>query len=65
MIGADIAVAAVLISMGCLLGRVTPIQLLAMGLIEIAIFAANEYLQVELMMVCSFNSEILLFKKKN
>lgn len=49
MIGADIAVAAVLISMGCLLGRVTPIQLLTMGLIEIAIFAANEYLQVELM----------------
>ena len=53
MIGADIATAAVLISMGALLGRTTPIQLLIMGLIEIAVFAANEYLQIELMKVCS------------
>ncbi|XP_058130450.1 ammonium transporter Rh type A [Anopheles ziemanni] len=48
LIGADIAAAAVLISMGALLGRTTPIQLLIMGIIEIAIFAGNEYLQLEL-----------------
>ncbi|XP_053661343.1 ammonium transporter Rh type A [Anopheles marshallii] len=48
LIGADIAAAAVLISMGALLGRTTPIQLLVMGILEIAIFAGNEYLQLEL-----------------
>lgn len=51
IIGADIAAAAVLISMGAMLGRTTPIQLLFMGLIEIIVFAANEHLQVEMMSV--------------
>lgn len=51
LIGADIAAASVLISMGALLGRITPIQLLIMGLVEITIFASNEYLQIELMKV--------------
>lgn len=53
MIGADVAAAAVLISMGALLGRTTPIQLLFMGLIEIAIFACNEHLQLEIFKVTS------------
>lgn len=53
IIGADIAAAAVLISMGALLGRITPIQLLLMGLIEIVVFAANEHLQLEMMSVRS------------
>lgn len=51
LIGADIAAASVLISMGALLGRISPIQLLVMGLIEITIFASNEFLQIELMKV--------------
>lgn len=51
LIGADIAAASVLISMGALLGRISPIQLLVMGLIEIILFASNEYLQIELMKV--------------
>lgn len=51
LIGADIAAASVLISMGALLGRTTPIQLLIMGLIEIFVFAANEYLQIEIFKV--------------
>lgn len=37
--------------MGALLGRISPIQLLVMGLIEIILFASNEYLQIELMKV--------------
>jgi ammonium transporter Rh len=37
--------------MGALLGRISPIQLLVMGLIEIVLFASNEYLQIELMKV--------------
>lgn len=38
--------------MGALLGRTTPIQLLLMGLIEILVFAGNEYLQLEIFKVC-------------
>jgi hypothetical protein len=60
LIGADIAAASVLISMGALLGRISPIQLLVMGLIEIILFASNEYLQIELMKVLS--SYILEFQ---
>lgn len=51
MIEADIAAAVVLISMGALLGRTTPIQLLFMALIEIVVYASNEYLQLELLKV--------------
>jgi ammonium transporter Rh len=51
IIGADICAAAVLISMGALLGRTTPTQLLLMGLIEVIVFAANEHLQIELLKV--------------
>ncbi|GAB0093007.1 ammonium transporter Rh type A [Sergentomyia squamirostris] len=58
MIGADIASATVLISMGALLGRTTPIQLLAMGLFEIAVFAANEYLQLEYMKIADVGGSI-------
>lgn len=47
MIEADIAAAVVLISMGALLGRTTPIQLMLMGIIEIIVYAANEYFQLE------------------
>ena len=59
IIGADIATASVLISMGALLGRISPVQLLVMGLIEIVLFASNEYLQIELMKVRKLKS----FKK--
>ncbi|XP_053680936.1 ammonium transporter Rh type A [Anopheles nili] len=58
LIGADIAAAAVLISMGALLGRTTPIQLLVMGIVEIAIFAGNEYLQLELVKAADVGGSI-------
>ncbi|XP_058453449.1 ammonium transporter Rh type A isoform X1 [Malaya genurostris] len=58
LIGADIAAAAVLISMGALLGRTTPMQLMIMGIIEIAIFAANEFLQLELMKISDVGGSI-------
>lgn len=51
IIEADIAAAVVLISMGALLGRTTPIQLLVMSIIEIMVYASNEYLQLELFKV--------------
>lgn len=56
IIGADIATASVLISMGALLGRISPVQLLVMGLIEIVLFASNEFLQIELMKVRKLKS---------
>ncbi|XP_021708886.1 ammonium transporter Rh type A-like [Aedes aegypti] len=58
LIGADIAAAAVLISMGALLGRTTPMQLLVMTIFEIAIFAANEFLQVDLMRIADVGGSI-------
>ncbi|XP_065076665.1 ammonium transporter Rh type A [Ochlerotatus camptorhynchus] len=58
LIGADIAAAAVLISMGALLGRTTPMQLLVMVIFEIAIFAANEFLQIELMKITDVGGSI-------
>lgn len=51
VVEADIAAAVVLISMGALLGRTTPIQLLLMALIEIVVYASNEYFQLELLKV--------------
>ncbi|CRK99182.1 CLUMA_CG012501, isoform A [Clunio marinus] len=58
IIGADIATASVLISMGALLGRITPIQLLIMGLFEIVLFATNEFLQIELMKIVDIGGSI-------
>lgn len=58
MVGADIAVATVLISMGALLGRTTAIQLLVMGIFEIALFAANEYFQLEYMKITDVGGSI-------
>uniref|UniRef100_T1H061 Uncharacterized protein n=1 Tax=Megaselia scalaris TaxID=36166 RepID=T1H061_MEGSC len=49
LIDADIAAAVPLISMGALLGRTTPIQLLFMGIIEVALFAANEYVALDIL----------------
>lgn len=53
IIEADVSAAVVLISMGALLGRITPIQLLVMALIEIIVYAGNEYFQLELLKVFS------------
>lgn len=56
IIDADIAAAVPLISMGALLGRTTPIQLLCMSIFEIALFAANEYLALNVLSVSRFIS---------
>ncbi|OBS64189.1 hypothetical protein A6R68_07272, partial [Neotoma lepida] len=44
MINADFSTATVLISFGAVLGKTSPIQMLIMTILEIAVFAANEYL---------------------
>ncbi|CAD7082792.1 unnamed protein product [Hermetia illucens] len=58
LIDGDISAAVPLISMGALLGRTTPIQLLFMGLVEIAIFALNEYVQLDMLRVTDVGGSI-------
>ncbi|XP_017488218.1 PREDICTED: ammonium transporter Rh type B-A, partial [Rhagoletis zephyria] len=58
IIDADIAAAVPLISMGALLGRTTPIQLLFMALIEIVLFAANEYVALNIFSICDVGGSI-------
>lgn len=41
---ADVAVAAVLISMGAVLGKTSYLQLIVMGIFEVALYASNKYL---------------------
>lgn len=60
IIDADIAAAVPLISMGALLGRTTPIQLLCMSIFEVALFAANEYLALNVFSVSTLISRKLL-----
>ncbi|XP_008584244.1 PREDICTED: ammonium transporter Rh type A [Galeopterus variegatus] len=48
MINADFSTATVLISFGAVLGKTSPIQMLIMAIIEIAVFAGNEYLVAEI-----------------
>ena len=51
MINADFSTVAVLISFGAVLGKTSPIQMLIMTILEITIFAANEYLVFEVFSV--------------
>uniref|UniRef100_A0A8C9F669 Rh family B glycoprotein (gene/pseudogene) n=1 Tax=Pavo cristatus TaxID=9049 RepID=A0A8C9F669_PAVCR len=44
MVSADFCTAAILISTGAVLGRVYPIQMLLMALLEVPLFACNEYI---------------------
>ncbi|XP_046383541.1 ammonium transporter Rh type A isoform X4 [Ischnura elegans] len=44
ILSADLATAAVLISLGAVLGKTSPLQLLVMAVGEIAVFATNEWL---------------------
>ncbi|KAL8625333.1 hypothetical protein ACOMHN_044476 [Nucella lapillus] len=44
MLTADFATAAVLITMGALLGKVSPLQLVVIGLLEMVCFALNEWI---------------------
>ncbi|NXL87653.1 RHBGB protein, partial [Alectura lathami] len=49
MVSADFCTAAILISTGAVLGRVNPIQLLLMTLLEVPLFACNEYILLTLL----------------
>lgn len=51
MINADFSTVTVLISFGALLGKTSPVQMLIMTILEIIVFAVNEYLVVEIFKV--------------
>lgn len=51
MINADFSTATVLISFGAVLGKISPIQMLIMTIMEITAFAGNEYLVGEIFLV--------------
>ena len=51
MLTADFASAAVLITMGALLGKTSPLQLIVICLFEIVLFALNEWLGLSLLQV--------------
>lgn len=48
MLTSDFAAAAVLISFGAVLGKLSCVQLVVMAVVEIAIFSVNEYIGVEI-----------------
>uniref|UniRef100_G3U9P6 Ammonium transporter Rh type A n=1 Tax=Loxodonta africana TaxID=9785 RepID=G3U9P6_LOXAF len=48
VINADLSTATVLISFGAVLGKTSPIQMLIMTILEITVFASNEYLVGEI-----------------
>ncbi|NWZ89744.1 RHBG protein, partial [Nesospiza acunhae] len=49
MVSADFCTAAVLISTGALLGRVSPVQMLLLALLEVTLCALNEFILLSLM----------------
>ncbi|KAJ9578843.1 hypothetical protein L9F63_004947 [Diploptera punctata] len=60
LLSADLATAALLISYGAVLGKTTPIQLVVMGLIETAVFAANEHLGLQVLKVTDSGGSIFV-----
>lgn len=52
MLTADFAAATVLISFGAVLGKVGPIQLLVMAIIEVVLSQVNEHIGLEMLHVC-------------
>ena len=51
MLTADFASAAVLITMGALLGKTSPLQLIVVCFLEIVLFALNEWIGLSLLQV--------------
>ncbi|XP_008151424.2 ammonium transporter Rh type A [Eptesicus fuscus] len=60
MINADFSTATVLISFGAVLGKISPLQMLIMTIIEIAVFAGNEYLVAEIFMATDIGASMTI-----
>ncbi|XP_044529238.1 ammonium transporter Rh type A [Gracilinanus agilis] len=60
MINADFSTATVLISFGAVLGKTSPVQMLIMAILEIAVFAANEYLVGEILEATDIGASMII-----
>lgn len=60
MINADFCTGSVLISFGAVLGKTSPVQLLVMSVIEVTLFAVNEFIVLSVLgvSVCVFRCTI-------
>lgn len=54
LLSADVAVATPLITMGAVLGKVTYMQLVFIGIVELIMFTINKYIGEQLFMVSLF-----------
>jgi len=60
MLGADFATVAVIISLGAVIGKTSPLQLIVMAMIEIAIFATNEWFGINVLKVSKIINKFLI-----
>ncbi|XP_036772040.1 ammonium transporter Rh type A [Manis pentadactyla] len=60
MINADFSTATVLISFGAVLGKISPIQMLIMTIMEITAFAGNEYLVGEIFLASDVGASMTI-----
>ncbi|XP_053524332.1 ammonium transporter Rh type A isoform X2 [Artibeus jamaicensis] len=60
MINADFGTATVMISFGAVLGKISPVQMLIMTIIEITVFAGNEYLISEVFMASDIGASMTI-----
>jgi ammonium transporter Rh len=51
LLNADFATVSVIISLGAVIGKTSPLQLIVMAMIEIAIFATNEWFGLHVLKV--------------
>ena len=58
LIGAEFAAAAVLISFGAVLGKVSALQLLVMAVVEVVLFQVNEYVVFKILQVRFFATPV-------
>ncbi|CAB1334366.1 unnamed protein product [Coregonus sp. 'balchen'] len=58
MINADFCTGSVLISFGAVLGKTSPVQLLVMSVIEVTLFAINEFIVLSVLGAGSWASQI-------
>ncbi len=56
----DVATAAVLISFGAVLGRTTPLQLLIMAFIELILYAVNQYIVEQELLVTDVGGSMVV-----
>jgi len=60
LVGADFAAAAVLITMGAVLGRASPFQLIIIAFFELMFYSANEALNIHILQAADVGGSMLI-----